>query len=331
MLRRLLQYSVIALLLNSTAGAEPLDQGAVNGFVEYMVKVYQFDAAELKNLFANTYYSERVIAAMSKPAEALPWYKYRSLFLDPVRIEGGRLFWEQYKETLQRAETEYSVPAGIIVAIIGVETRYGANTGKDRIMDALATLAFHYPKRAGYFRDELEQFLLLAREQGVDPLSLQGSYAGAMGLPQFMPSSFRNYAVDFDHDGKIDIWNSPEDAIGSVANYFRRHGWEIQQQIVMPAQGTGDRYKSLLNDDLRPDIMSDKLSQFDILQSGQIPPGTKVKLISLESDAGDELWLGFNNFYVITRYNRSPLYAMAVYQLYEEILKKYNSDLAVYR
>ena len=321
-MRGLLKYIVITLLFINTVHAESLDQDAVNRFMEYMIKVYQFDAAELKNLFNNTRYSPRVLSAMEKPAEALPWYKYRSIFVDPDRIRDGRLFWGQYQVTLQQAEEEFGVPAGIIVAIIGVETRYGKNIGNDRVMDALATLAFHSPKRAGYFRDELEQFLLLAREQGIDPLSLQGSYAGAMGIPQFMPDSFRNYAVDFDHDGKIDIWGSPVDAIGSVGNYLRRHGWESQQQIVMPAQETGDGYRGLLTDDLQPDITSDVLAQYGVLQSGPIPPGTKVKLISLEAASGHELWLGFNNFYVITRYNRSPLYAMAVFQLYEELLKK---------
>ena len=182
MLRGLLKYIVLALLLNSTVHAESLDQDAVNGFVEYMVKVYQFDAAALKNLFDNTHFSQRVLDAMEKPAEALPWYKYRPIFVDPDRIEDGRLFWEQYHETLRQAEIEFGVPAGIVVAIIGVETRYGKNIGRDRVMDALATLAFHAPKRAGYFRDELEQFLLLAREQGV---ARSGDLIGiTAGLPE---------------------------------------------------------------------------------------------------------------------------------------------------
>jgi len=318
-------------LLGSPAHAQSLDQAAVKNFVEYMVQVYQFDAAALDQLFSNTMYSPRVIAAMERPAEAMPWYKYRPIFVDPDRIERGRQFWQDHEEALQRAESEFGVPAGLIVAILGVETRYGANTGKDRVMDALATLAFHYPRRADFFRDELEQFLLLSREQGVDPLSVQGSYAGAMGLPQFMPSSFRNYAVDFDHDGKIDIWGDPEDAIGSVANYFRQHGWETQRQIAIPARAGSDGYRELLAGDLRPDITSDELARHGIPDSGQIPPGAKVKLISLEAETGNELWLGFNNFYVITRYNKSPLYAMAVYQLYEEILKKYNSTMTGYR
>jgi len=324
-----MQGIVLALLLpGGVAHAESLDQLAVKAFVDYMVKAYQFDPAELEHLFSNTMYSSRVITAMERPAEALPWYKYRTIFVDPDRIEKGRQFWEEHEEALQRAEKEFGVPPGIIVAILGVETRYGANTGKDRVMDALATLAFHYPKRAGFFRDELEQFLLLSREQGVDPLSLQGSYAGAMGLPQFMPSSFRNYAIDFDHDGKIDIWGDADDAIGSVANYFMRHGWETSQQIAIPARETENGYQGLLAGDLRPDITTDELSWYGIVESGPIPPGTKVKVISLESETGRELWLGFNNFYVITRYNKSPLYAMAVFQLYEEILKNFKSTMA---
>ncbi|MGH8119255.1 MAG: lytic murein transglycosylase B [Gammaproteobacteria bacterium] len=330
-MRKLLNGTLMALsFLGGAVHAQSLDGQAVKEFAEYMVQAYQFDAAELDHLFSNTVYSPRIIDAMEKPAEALPWYKYRTIFVDSDRIEKGRLFWKEHEEALQRSEAEFGVPPGIIVAILGVETRYGANTGKDRVMDALATLAFHYPRRAGFFRDELEQFLLLSREQGVDPLSLKGSYAGAMGLPQFMPSSFRNYAVDFDHDGKINIWSDADDAIGSVANYFRQHGWETHQQIAIPARETGDGYRELLAGELRPDINSDELARFGILGSAHIPPDTKVKLISLESETGNELWLGFYNFYVITRYNRSPLYAMAVYQLYEEIVKKYQSTLAGY-
>jgi len=326
----LLKFIMVALLLNGAAQAESLDQGEVDRFVEYMVEVYQFDAAELQDLFSRTQYSQRVIDAMEKPAEALPWDLYRSIFMDPDRIEQGRLFWELNRDALQRAEDEYGIPAGIIVAIIGVETRYGRNTGSDRVMDALATLAFHYPRRAGLFRNELEQFLLLAREQGVDPLSLQGSYAGAMGLPQFMPGSVRNYAVDFDYDGRVDIWNNPADAIGSVANYLNRHGWEPGGQIAVPGQATGDKYTDLLSDNFQPEVTTDELASHDVQPLEQIPEREKVKLIELEKADGNEIWLGLHNFYVITRYNHSPLYVMAVLQLFDAISRIYNAPPLAY-
>jgi membrane-bound lytic murein transglycosylase B len=320
-----LKYFIIALLVNSTAQAESLDPGEVNRFVEYMARVYEFDGTALRDLFSHTQYSQKVITAMEKPAEALPWDKYRPIFMDAERIEQGRVFWEHNRAALQGAEDEYGVPAGIIVAIIGVETRYGRNTGNDRVMDALSTLAFNFPKRSDYFREELEQFLLLTREQGIDPLSIRGSYAGAMGVPQFMPSSFRNYAVDFDHDGKIDIWNDLEDAIGSVANYLKQHGWEKGRKIAVPGQVTGNKYVDLLGDNMQSGVAPDQLANYDVQPLEQLPSEEKVKLINLEKTNGNEFWLGLHNFYVITSYNHSQLYAMVVFQLFDEISSKYDS------
>ncbi|MBI4006101.1 MAG: lytic murein transglycosylase, partial [Gammaproteobacteria bacterium] len=167
-----------------------------------MVSTHQYDTGELQSLFSQVKYSQRVLEAISRPAEKLPWYEYRSIFLQPDRIKQGLIFWKRYRTALKQAEQQYGVPAHIIVAIIGIETRYGISTGNDRVMDALATLAFHYPERSDFFRWELEEYLLLTREQGINPLSLKGSYAGAMGIPQFIPSSYRRFAIDFDGDGK---------------------------------------------------------------------------------------------------------------------------------
>lgn len=303
----------------------------VDDFVNYMVSTHHFDRTELQSLFSKTIKSDRVIAAISKPAEAMPWYKYQSLFIQPDRIDHGLLFWRKYESILQKAEDEYGVPARYIVAIIGVETRYGVNKGNDRVMDALYTLAFHYPKRSAFFINELEQFLLLAREQKINPLSLRGSYAGAMGMPQFIPSSYRNYAVDFDHDGKIDIWNNPADAIGSVANYFKEHGWKKGEDVVFPGKVTDKRYQNILTTDMKPEFPVEQLQDYGIYYDKKVSPGTFVDVISLEGKDGDEIWLGLNNFYVITRYNHSPLYAMAVYQLAEAIQNKYlNNNVAEY-
>ncbi|NIQ15869.1 MAG: lytic murein transglycosylase B, partial [Candidatus Dadabacteria bacterium] len=232
----------ISIVFSQIVNANTLDQQSVQQFISYMEATHNYDGSSLNAIFKQAKYSSRVINAISKPAEALPWYKYRPIFLQPERINQGIMFWEKHKETLLAAEKEYGVPAEIIVAIIGVETRYGQYTGKDRVIDALSTLAFHYPKRSKFFRSELEQFLLLVREQNVDPYSIKGSYAGAMGIPQFISSSYRNYAVDFDADNKIDIWNNPVDAIGSVANYFKQHGWSAGGEIAIKADVVNGQY-----------------------------------------------------------------------------------------
>jgi len=324
MLSRILNTLILILLTSPCFANDSLDKNAVNDFIQYMHKVYEFDKAELKSLFSKTNKSKRVLNAISRPAERLPWYKYQHIFLQPGRVHGGVTFWQQHEEILKRAESIYGVPPHIIVAIIGVETAYGGNKGGDRVMDALSTLAFHYPKRSRFFRSELEQFLLLAREQNLDPLSLEGSYAGAMGLPQFIPSSYRNYAVDFDDDGKVDIWDNPEDAIGSVANYFKRHGWEADDPVAINASVEGIEYKALLVDELKPTVKVSQLGDYGIIGTAPLDDQPMVKVLSLQtSETEEEIWLCFENFYVITRYNHSPLYAMAVYQLSKRISDEY--------
>ncbi|MGR9086877.1 MAG: lytic murein transglycosylase B, partial [Gammaproteobacteria bacterium] len=223
--------------------------------------------------------------------------------------------------TLAAVQKTYGVPAEIIVAILGVETLYGRITGKHRVIDALATLAFAYPPRSRFFSGELEHFLLLCRDEGLNPLEPVGSYAGAMGMPQFMPSSFRSYSVDFDHDGRRDIWHDTADVVASIAHYFARHGWQSGQPIAFPANAVGDLYKNHLKGNLKPDLRIDELQSIHVEISGNIPSESNVKLLALEQEHGEELWAALNNFYVITRYNHSPLYAMAVFQLSEAILK----------
>ena len=330
MIKQLFFIFCFTLLISSVCHAVPLDKAEVDRFVDYMVVTHQFDRDGLLKVFSQTTKSERVLNAISKPAEALPWHKYRSIFIQTRRIEKGANFWRLHQALLERAAKEYGVPPEIIVAIIGVETQYGENTGNDRVMDSLATLAFHYPKRADFFRKELEHFLVLSRDQEVDPLSLKGSYAGAMGLPQFMPSSYRAYAVDFDGDGHINIWSNPADAIGSVANYFREHGWQPGGMVTVPASTRGNKYLVALNKDLKPDIPVDQLYTYDIDLSEEIPPGENVKVLSLQTETGEDIWLCLHNFYVITRYNHSGLYAMAVYQLAQEIRNRMQSPSASY-
>jgi membrane-bound lytic murein transglycosylase B len=288
---------------------------ALRAFVDEMAAEHEFDRAELTALLGRVDPRPEILEAISRPAEAKPWHAYRPIFVNATRIEEGTRFWTQHADALARAEAEYGVPAEIIVAIIGVETRYGQNTGRHRVLDALATLAFHYPPRSDFFRAELKQFLLLTREEGVDPLTLQGSYAGAMGWPQFMPSSFRAYAVDFDGDGHRDLWSSPVDAIGSVAAYLATHRWRRGGAVAEPATVSGEQYKALLRKDMQPQFSARELHTRGVAWASAPELDSAAALLELDGEAAKEYWLAFDNFYVITRYNRSPLYAMAVYQL----------------
>lgn len=293
----------------------------VDAFVAEMSREHGFAEAPLRAMFATVERKQAILDAISRPAERVkPWKEYRPIFITDARIAQGVAFWKQHADTLARAEREYGVPAQVIVAIIGVETFFGRNTGNWRVMDALATLGFDYPPRADFFRKELREFLLLTREQQVDPLSLKGSYAGAMGLPQFMPSSFRAYAVDFDRDGHIDIWSNPVDAIGSVASYFQRHGWVAGDPVVTRADVAGLRFAEGLTQGLEPVKSVGDLRQLGWTPQDAVEDNYAVTAFRLEGAHGDEFWMGLPNFYVITRYNRSVMYAMAVHQLSEALL-----------
>ena len=244
---------------------QPLARRAdVQAFIREMAARHGFNAARLQAVFGRAYAKPDIIAAMSRPAEAKPWYAYRPIFVNPKRIQGGVAFWRANEAALARAEQAFGVPPEIVVAIIGVETQYGGNMGKYRVLEALSTLAFDYPRRADYFRKELENFLLLTRAEGIDPLTPRGSYAGAMGYGQFMPGSFRSYAVDFDGDGHRDLWRNPRDAIGSVANYFKKHGWRTGEPVAVPARVSGAAY---------PALVSRKLGQPQIQRRQPASPG----------------------------------------------------------
>jgi membrane-bound lytic murein transglycosylase B len=289
-------------------------------FIDEMVAKHGFDREELVSVFSQAERREDILELMRKPAEkTLEWHEYRKIFLTQSRVQGGVTFWNQNVQLLEKAEKELGVDAQVIVAIIGVETRYGRNTGRHRVIDALSTLAFDYPPRSKFFRGELEQYLILAREEDIDLLSATGSYAGAMGYGQFIPSSYRNFAIDFNGDGKRDLWNSPADIIGSVANYMKVHRWTHGTTVATRATVTGDAYQAVLEQGLEPHFRIDKLRNAGIGPQTPVPDDSLAALIELQNADGPEYWLGLNNFYVITRYNRSPLYAMAVYQLSEEI------------
>lgn len=289
-------------------------------FVREMTHDYGFASEQLIDLLAQAERKQAILDAISRPAERVkPWKEYRPIFITDARIAQGVDFWRENEETLQRAQAEFGVPAEVIVAIIGVETFYGRNTGSHRVIDALATLGFDYPPREPFFRQQLKEFLLLAREEQVDPLTLTGSYAGAMGLPQFMPSSFRAYAVDFDGDGHIDIWKNPVDAIGSAANYFKQHGWVADAPVVARATVKGERYEEGLTEGLEPVKTAAQLRELGWETQATIADDTRVTAFRLDGADGEEFWVGLPNFYVITRYNRSVMYAMVVHQLGEKL------------
>ena len=295
----------------------------VKQFIENMVSEHKFDRSYLQSLFAQAEKKQSIIDAISRPAEkTMEWHQYRNIFLKPRRIKQGAAFFRQHKETLLRAEKVYGVDPLIIVAILGVETRYGALRGSYRVIDSLSTLGFDYPPRGKFFRKQLEEYLLLVREQKFDATELQGSYAGAMGYGQFIPSSYRSFAVDFDDDGVVDIWNNPVDAIGSVANYFKVHHWQSGAAITARVRVSKDRDHSVIVKSLKPKFTVAELADKGYHSEEAFDGSEKATVMQLQAEKGQEFWLGLKNFYVITRYNHSHLYAMAVYQLSQEIDQK---------
>nr|WP_295382357.1 lytic murein transglycosylase B [Pseudoxanthomonas sp.] len=305
-------------------------------FVRDTAARYGVDPTYIDSVLSQAVFRDDVIALMSRPAERVkPWSEYRPNFITAARISGGQAFLAKHRDALSREEKAYGVPAEIIVAIIGVETSYGGYTGKHRVLDALYTLAFRYPRsgnpqRAAYeqrrelfFRDELAQLFALGREEKLDITTLIGSYAGAMGLGQFMPSSYREFAVDGDGDGRRDLFNSVDDVFASVANYFRkkggeRGGWVPGGPVVARAElQTG--YPEFNPDTWTPDYTLADLAQRGYRPLEPVAPDATATLVSLEGSAGKQYWLGFQNYYAITRYNNSKMYAMAVYQLSQAI------------
>lgn len=281
-----------------------------------------YSADELHKLFAGVSRQESVLNLMAKPAESRDWKTYRPIFLTSERIDAGVEFWRAHEDTLKHAEKQYGVPAEIILAILGVETKFGHSKGTIRVIDSLSTLAFDYPARAAYFRKELREYLQLCKQEGLDPAEVKGSYAGAMGYSQFMPSSWRTLAVDFNKDGKRDLINDVDDAIGSVANYFAQNGWKSGAPVAVHAQLINQDYDTAVTTELHTTSNIAQLRQKGLDTHG-IPDETPASAIRLQGEHGGEFWIAMDNFYVITRYNHSPLYAMAVWQLSQEIRKAF--------
>jgi membrane-bound lytic murein transglycosylase B len=310
-------FALFVMSISLNVQADYSQRSDVQRFIDEMVEKHDFNRDELVSKLASAKKLDGVLEAISKPAEkVLTWKEYRPIFVTSKRIKGGNKFLKQHHETLQRAEKEYGVPAEIITAIIGVETYYGRLSGKTQVFDSLVTLGFDYPPRSRFFLSELEQFLLLTREEDIDVKGVRGSYAGAMGMPQFISSSYRHYAVDFDGDGKRDLWNNTADVIGSVANYFKVHGWKTGDQVVIPARINGSIEET--RNKLKPHTRIADLAAEGVFPDAAVDEDEKATVITLKGKKGKEYWLGLDNFYVITRYNRSSLYAMAVYQLSQE-------------
>jgi membrane-bound lytic murein transglycosylase B len=301
------------------AAADFGDRADVRDFVRAMADRHGFDETALLGAFGRTRASELAtrLMAPAPPGFKRSWIAYRARFVEPVRLREGQRFWREHASVLRRASERYGVPESIIVSIIGVETIYGRNTGDFRVMDALATLAFDYPRRASYFREELEQYLLLSREAGFDPLEWRGSFAGAVGLPQFMPGSIRRHAVDFDGDGRIDLRNSPADAIGSVARFLANHGWIADAPTHFAATVEDEtRARPAVEAGITPKLSPMQLAELGVSSPQELPADTKLSLIDLPNgDDTTHYVLGANNFWVITQYNRSYFYAMAVIDL----------------
>ena len=290
----------------------------VHDFIREMVERNGFVEKEMRFLFSRARRQQAVLKAIAPPKDAplRSWQVYRARFVNDLRIAGGAAFWKANSAALERAAREHGVPEEIIVAIIGVETLYGRHSGGFRVIDALTTLAFDYPPRAAFFRAELEQYLLFTRDQEFDVFSVRGSYAGAIGIPQFMPGSYRRYAVDFDGDGVIDLLSNPADAIGSVANFLRMHGWKRGELIALPAHVTGAAHRSMLEAGIEPGIPVGELRQYGVETRTGLALDTPVALIDLETPGAPiEYRLGLRNFYVLTRYNRASFYAAAVMDL----------------
>lgn len=291
----------------------------IEAFVDEMVQKHQFERERLRRVFSQVRARPAVIRAISAPITARPWHEFRARYVNPGRITEGVRFWERNAPALARASAKFGVPEEIIVATIGIETRYGRNTGTFGVLEALATLAFHYPPRAELFRGELEQYLLLMREAGLNVLGTRGSYAGAMGIPQFLPSSYRQFALDFNGDGKRDLWNTAADAIGSVANYYQSFGWRAGGLIAVPAEVGESDVEAVIAAGIRPHLKMADLLQQGVTPLAPVAEDAEAALFMVESDHGPQFWLGLNNFYVITRYNRSVNYALAVYELAREL------------
>ncbi|HEX2197653.1 MAG TPA: lytic murein transglycosylase B [Burkholderiales bacterium] len=322
---RLLLALWLASVAAGAAGNSPsyAERPEVQEFIREVSARHGFDEKELTYLFSKVHRTEPVLEAIQPPPpKARSWEEYRANFVNPRRIAAGKAFWKTHRRALARAERRYGVPAEYIVAIIGVETFYGRYAGRWRVVDALTTLAFDYAPRSPYFRSELEHYLLLSRDTGGDVFAVRGSYAGAIGIPQFMPSSTRRFAVDFDGSGSVDLRRSPADAIGSVANFLKEHGWRSGEEVLFEAKLSGEAWRPLADGSVNAKHTLDELRKAGVEFEAPGAGEARAALVELETpERPSEYRVGLHNFYVLTRYNRSAFYASAVHDLAHELKK----------
>ncbi len=326
---RLLLLFFILLTTSVAAKTLPATNFKItHDFINTMVKNHQFDKNELLAIFSKV---TLIVADKSKKTlkkktkrKPMSWDKYRALFITDKRIDNGVKFWNDNLKTLKQAEKQFNVPAEIIVAILGIETNYGNNKGTHATLETLARLSFGKHRRKKFYRKELENFLLMVRENTLAPLSIKGSYAGALGYAQFIPSSYRHYAIDYDHDKKVDLFSSPADAIGSIANYFDKHQWHDGGAFAQPIQLTSAQSKYAKSSTNKPKKNTKYWRDKGFIVDNTIDNKTKLAFIKLPQDSGFETWLTFWNFYVLTRYNHDNRYAMTAYQLSDKIKQKFN-------
>ena len=315
----------IWLLIAVSAGAALAGEDERSQFAREVAERHDIDKALIREALDAAEHDPRVLERIASPAEALTWAEYRPIFLTESRVEAAVEYADRNATILEAVEDRYGVPAEVLLAILGVESYYGTRAGDHRVLDALTTLGFSDHPRAGFFRNELESFLVIAAENNWNPADLKGSYAGAFGKPQFIPSSYRAYAVDFSGDGRRDLVNSPEDALASAAHYLAEHGWQEGGPIALRVSGSGDAWQELLANTGRPVAPRDsvgKLREHGIELPSPLSDEQPATLIQLDGAAGNELWATFENFYALTRYNHSALYAMAVHQLAAEIAEE---------
>ena len=320
----------VSLAWSFVAAPQSVNESARAAFIDKMVTQHGFDRAEITSLLDAAVIDKTILDTMSRPAErVVPWFEYRNIFLTEERIAAGVRFWGEHAATIDQMAQRYGVAPEMIVAIVGIETYFGTRMGRYRVLDALATLSFAYPPRASFFTSELESFLLLAREEDVDVTAALGSYAGAMGAGQFIPSSYRAYAVDGDADGKRDLWGNWNDVLGSVANYFSRHGWRAGEPVMDPAI-RAERYNGPEpGNGLNLDGTVGSVTEMGYVFTTTLPSSAPAAPYSFEAaGGGSEYWIGYHNFYVVTRYNRSTKYALAAHQLSQAIRGRYFETVA---
>ena len=316
---RILLFTISLLITEIVAAQTQADQELINQFVNRHAMIYKIPSSEVRDILAKAELKQDIIDKMDRPAEQrMTWERYRKIFMTDERIQAGVTFWKENESALVNISYQTGVPIHIICGIIGVETYFGRVKGSYNVLDALYTLSFAYPKRSKFFQSELDEFLILAREEKLDLYTTKGSYAGAMGYCQFMPSSYRAYAKSYDTGGTRDLVNSPEDAIASVANYLSVHGWQKGEPVAFISLKKPDA-STLEKQSLKPSKTISYYRSLGYEPSVSLGEDTRVTLQQMEKESGDEYWYGLNNFYVITRYNHSPLYALAVYQLAEAI------------